>query len=151
MSRNSELAAEISRRVQRLQTSMQERGVDALVVYGNAKHAGSLRYLSGFSVDRTGWVSFGPHRDEVFVFDGAGVVVGATGDPILLIEPGHMVDVDIPIADWRGGGLTPGGGGGLSGPGVAQALAELGPVRRVGVEPLDRIPAPLYLGICATR
>lgn len=147
MSRSSELYDEIARRVKTLQATMQTRGLDALVVYGNAKHAGSLRYLSGYAVDRTGWVSFGASRDEVFVFDGAGVVVGASGDPILLIEPGHMVDVDIPITDWRGGGLTPGGGGGLSGAGVAQVLAELGPVQRVGIEPFDRIPAGLYLGI----
>lgn len=147
MSTRSELAAEIAARVTRLQATMRDRGLDALVVYGNAKHAGGLRYLSGYSVDRTGWVSYGPGRDEVFVFDGAGVVVPASGDQVLMIEPGHMVDVDIPIADWRGGGLTPSGGGGLSGAGVASVLSDLGPHARVGIEPFERIPAPLYLDI----
>jgi Xaa-Pro aminopeptidase len=139
-------AAEIDRRVAVLQASMREHDLDGLVVYGNSKHAGSLRYLTGYSVDRTGWVSFGPTREEVFVFDGAGVVVPASGSPVLMIEPGHMVDVEIAVADWRGGGLTPAGGGGLSGPGVAQVL-EPGSMKRIGIEPFDRIPAPLYLGI----
>ena len=126
---------------------MQADRFDALIVYGNTKMGGSLRYLSGFFVDRTGWVSLGPSREDLFIFDGAALVVPTAGEPILLIEPGHMITSTAITSDVRGGGLTGGGEDGLTPKGVADALNELGATGRVGVETWDRFPAPLYLGI----
>ena len=108
---------------------------------------GSLRYLSGFFIDRTGWVSLGPSSDDLFIFDGAALVVPAAGEPILLIEPGHMITSTAITSEVRGGGLTGGGEDGLTPRGVAKALNELGAAGRVGVVTWDRFPAPLYLGI----
>ena len=141
------LKAEIDGRVARVQAAMRDEGFDALIAYGNTKAGGSLRYLSGYFVDRTGWVSMGPHREDLFIFDAAGVVIPASGDPVLLIEPGHMVTA-IPVTeDVRGGGLTGGGSDGLTPAGVASVLRELGTTGKVGIETWDRFPAPLYLGM----
>ena len=101
---------------------MQADRFDALIVYGNTKMGGSLRYLSGFFVDRTGWVSLGPSREDLFIFDGAALVVPTAGEPILLIEPGHMITSTAITGDVRGGGLTGGGEDGLTPKGVADAL-----------------------------
>lgn len=60
MGSNDGLRQEIAGRIPRVQAAMQEEGIDALIVYGNTKAGGSLRYLTGYFVDRTGWVSFGP-------------------------------------------------------------------------------------------
>jgi Xaa-Pro aminopeptidase len=147
MAPNAELKADISRRVANVQAAMRDEGFDALVVYGNTKAGGSLRYLTGYFVDRTGWVSFGPTRDDVFVFDAAGVVVPASGDPILLIEPGHMITATPITDDVRGGGLTGGGTEGLTPGGVAGVLKELAATGKVGIETWHRFPAPLYLGM----
>ena len=76
------LKAEIDGRVARVQAAMRDEGFDALIAYGNTKAGGSLRYLSGYFVDRTGWVSMGPHREDLFIFDAAGVVIPASGDPV---------------------------------------------------------------------
>lgn len=141
------LRDEIARRVAAVQAAMGAEGLDAVIAYGNTKAAGSLRYLSGYFVDRTGWVSFGPSRDDVFIFDAAAVLVPASGDPILLIEPGHMVSVVPETEDVRGGGLTGGGDDGLTPNGVAGALREVGATGRVGIETWDRFPARLFLGM----
>jgi Xaa-Pro aminopeptidase len=141
------LKQDIAGRVSRVQASMRDQGFDALIVYGNTKAGGSLRYVTGYFVDRTGWVSFGPTRDDIFIFDAAGVVVPASGDPVLLIEPGHMITAIPQTDDVRGGGLTGGGTEGLTPAGVAGALNELGTTGRVGIETWDRFPAPLYLGL----
>jgi Xaa-Pro aminopeptidase len=147
MASDPRLKEDIGRRVRAVQAAMVEQGLDAVIVYGNTKAGGSLRYLSGYFVDRTGWVSFGPTRDEVFVFDAAAVVVPASGDPILLIEPGHMITATPETDDVRGGGLTGGGDDGLTPGGVARVLRELGATGRVGIETWDRFPARLYLGM----
>jgi Xaa-Pro aminopeptidase len=147
MSAPSRLRAEIAERVARVQAAMRAEGFDALVVYGNTKAGGSVRYLSDYYVDRTGWVSLGPTRDDSFVFDGAGVVVPASGHPVLLIEPGHMVSVVPAIPDYRGGGLTGGGATGLTPRGVAGVLRDFGATGRVGLETWHRFPAPLYVGL----
>ena len=141
------LKIEIRARVERLQAAMATAGFDALIVYGNAKAKGSLTYLSGYFVDRTGWVSNGPTRDDVSIFDGAAVVVPARGEPVLLIESGHMVDLQ-PSIEFRGGGLTAGGGGGLTGSAVADVLGSAS-VARVGLENWDRFPLSLYLSMQA--
>jgi Xaa-Pro aminopeptidase len=141
------LKGEVDGRVARVQAAMRDEGFDALIVYGNTKAGGSLRYLSGYFVDRTGWVSMGPNREDIFIFDAAGVVVPASGSPILLIEPGHMVTVIPETEDVRGGGLTGGGSDGLTPDGVASVLNELGATGKVGIETWDRFPAPLFLGM----
>jgi Xaa-Pro aminopeptidase len=147
MSPEDPLRTEIANRVGRVQEAMKAQGFDALVVYGNTKAGGSVRYLSDYYVDRTGWVSLGPTGDDSFIFDAAGVVVPATGDPVLLIEPGHMVSVIPAIDDFRGGGLTGGSSQGLTPIGVCNLLRELGATGRVGLETWHRFPAPLYLGL----
>jgi Xaa-Pro aminopeptidase len=147
MATGDRLRQDIGERVARVQDAMQRAGLDALVVYGNTKAGGSLRYLTGYFIDRTGWVSLGPTRDDVFIFDGAGVVVPASGDPVLLIEPGHMITATPVTADVRGGGLTGGGEDGLTPDGIASVLSGSGATGRVGIETWDRFPAPLYLGL----
>jgi Xaa-Pro aminopeptidase len=138
---------EVARRVADVQSRLREDGLDALIVYGNTKASGGLRYLTNYYVDRTGWVSLGPSRDDIFIFDGAGVVVPAQGDPVLLVEPGMFVDVEPVTEDWRAGGLTPHGADGLTSEGVAAVLREMSATSHVGIENWDRLPAPLYLGL----
>jgi Xaa-Pro aminopeptidase len=115
-------------------------------VYGNTKVVGSYRYLSGNFLDRCGWVSHGPTRDEVTIFDGAAVLVPQSGDPVLLLEPGQMFDQPQYLSDVRGGGLGAGTGG-LTSKGVVDVLAEFDARDRVGIETWDRFPAPLYIGL----
>ena len=98
------------------------------------------------SIAPAGFLS-GPSREELFIFDGAAVVVPGVGEPILLIEPGHMITSTAFTRDVRGGGLTGGGEDGLTPKGVADVLSEFGATGRVGIETWDRFPAPLYLGI----
>jgi Xaa-Pro aminopeptidase len=140
------LAGELVDRVRRAQERMSAEGFSALIVYGNTKVVGSYRYLSGNFLDRCGWVSQGPTRGDVTIFDGAAVVVPRTGDPVLLLEQGQMLDQPQFLADVRGGGLG-GGTAGLTPRGVFEVLAELDASDRVGIETWDRFPAPLYLGL----
>jgi Xaa-Pro aminopeptidase len=139
-------AAELTARVRRAQHRMQEQGFSALIVYGNTKVVGSYRYLSGNFLDRCGWVSQGPTRDEVTIFDGAAVLIPQSGDPILLLEPGQMFDQPQYLADVRGGGLG-GGTAGLTPKGVVDVLAGFDASDRVGIETWDRFPAPLYVSL----
>jgi Xaa-Pro aminopeptidase len=139
-------AAELTNRVRRAQDKMSREGLSALIVYGNTKVIGSYRYLSGNFLDRCGWVSQGPSRSDVTIFDGAAVVVPRTDDPVLLLEPGQMFDQPQFLADVRGGGLG-GGTAGLTPRGVFDVLQELEARDRVGIETWDRFPAPLYLGL----
>ena len=140
------MAEELIDRVRRAQDTMSQEGFSALIVYGNTKVVGSYRYLSGNFLDRCGWVSQGPSRSEVTIFDGAAVVVPRTGDPVLLLEPGQMFDQPQFLADVRGGGLG-GGTAGLTPRGVFDVLHELDARDRVGIETWDRFPAPLYIGL----
>src|SRR5688500_6088723 len=89
---NPRVADELTTRVRLAQEKMSEEGFSALIVYGNTKVVGSYRYLSGNFLDRCGWVSQGPARNDVTIFDGAAVVVPQTGDPVLLLEPVQMFD-----------------------------------------------------------
>jgi Xaa-Pro aminopeptidase len=141
-----ELADELTARVAAAQERMSEEGFSALIVYGNTKVVGSYRYLSGNYLDRCGWVSQGPTRSEMTIFDGAAVVVPQLGDPVILLEPGQMFDQPQFLADVRGGGLG-GDTAGLTPQGVFDVLNELDAHERVGIETWDRFPAPLYLGI----
>jgi Xaa-Pro aminopeptidase len=143
---NSEFSTDLTSRVQRAQERMTQDGISALLVYGNTKVVGSYRYLSGNFLDRCGWVSTGPTRRDVIIFDGAAVVVPRVGDPVLVLEPGQMFDQTQYLADVRGGGLD-GGTGGLTPRGVSDVLEELEATDRVGIETWDRFPAPLYLGL----
>ena len=139
-------AAELTARVRRAQDRMSADGFSALIVYGNTKVVGSYRYLSGNFLDRCGWVSQGPTRNDVTIFDGAAVLVPQAGDPVLLLEPGQMFDQLQFLADVRGGGLG-GGTAGLTPRGVFEVLSEFDARDRVGIETWDRFPAPLYLGL----
>jgi Xaa-Pro aminopeptidase len=143
---NPRLADELTTRVRLAQGKMSEEGFSALIVYGNTKVVGSYRYLSGNFLDRCGWVSLGPTRSDVTIFDGAAVVVPQSGDPVLLLEPGQMFDQPQYLADVRGGGFG-GVTGGLTPRGVFDVLKELDAHERIGIETWDRFPAPLYLGI----
>ena len=140
------LSNELTTRVRLAQEKMSEEGFSALIVYGNSKVVGSYRYLSGNFLDRCGWVSQGPTRNDVTIFDGAAVVVPQVGDPVLLLEPGQMFDQPQFLADVRGGGLG-GGTAGLTPQGIFDVLRELDAYKRIGIETWDRFPAPLYLGI----
>ena len=50
---------EVKRRIAAATAVMRERSYDALIVYGDNKVRGSLRYLTDYFPDRAGWVSLG--------------------------------------------------------------------------------------------
>ena len=62
------LQAEIDRRLAKTRQMMAEREYDALIVYGNNKLSGSLRYLTDYFPDRAGWISLTP--TETAIVDG---------------------------------------------------------------------------------
>ncbi len=51
------LCDEVATRVRHVQSAIRQEGFSALLVYGNNKISGSLRYLTGYWPDRAGWDS----------------------------------------------------------------------------------------------
>lgn len=137
---------EVAERLDRARSELDRRGLDALIVYGNNKMNGSLRYLSGYWPDRGGWLATGPHRDRIKIFDAATLVVPRHGEPVLVLDKGQLLDRDACIAATTASGF----GGELSeAPSepetVANLLRDAGAVGRVGIETWDKFPAPFYL------
>jgi Xaa-Pro aminopeptidase len=124
---------------------METAGYSALLVFGNNKLYGSLRYLSGFFPDRAGWVSIGPN--DILLFEGAVLVVPASGEPLLLVEPGLTLREQPCIENVSVGSFTSGAEVGLTVQNLVGALAELEIDGTVGIETWERFPAPLYLGL----
>lgn len=115
------------------------------MVYGNTKIDGALRYLSGYWPDRGGWLSYGPDRKRISIFDAATLVVPADAEPVLVFDKGQLLDRE---ACTERTTLSSFGGALAEQPSVAAAIAQLvgqKPDGRVGIETWDKFPAPLYL------
>ena len=69
---------EIGKRLARVRTATRQKSYDALIVYGDNKVRGSLRYLTECFPDRAGWVSLGP--TETYLFEGAAFVLSKDGE-----------------------------------------------------------------------
>jgi len=136
---------EIAARVDRARERMREEGLAALLVFGDNKLYGSLRYLSGYFPDRAGWVSLGER--DVYVFEGAMLVLPASGEPVLLVDPGLTLCQVPCTARVSVGSLASSGEEGLTAANVVDALGPLGADDRVGIEMWERFPAALYLDV----
>jgi hypothetical protein len=124
---------------------MEERGYAALLVFGNNKLYGSLRYLSGYFTDRAGWISLGP--DDVYLFEGAVLVVPLEDEPVLLVDPGLTL-CQVPCTkEVSVGSLTSSADVGLTPSNLARTLSRFVTGGEVGIETWERFPAPLYLGL----
>lgn len=138
---------EIDQRIEKTRRAMEERGYGALVVYGDNKVFGSLRYLTDYFPDRAGWVSLDP--TETYLFEGAALVLPIKGEPVLLLDLGLIFGKEVCTENVLAGGLSPKRGEGLSPKNIAEILKKAGVKAdaKVGIETWDRFPAPLYLGL----
>lgn len=139
------LCEEVAARIERARQEMRRSGYSALIVYGNTKINGSLRYLSGYWPDRGGWLASGPRRSDIKIFDAATLVVPLSGEPVLVLDKGQLLDREACTKN-----ATMSGFGELSGlPSeartIARVLVDSGDTDRVGIETWDKFPAPLYL------
>ena len=141
----SVLWKEIDGRIEKTREVMKQRGYDALVIYGNNKVYGSLRYLTDYFPDRAGWTSLGPR--ETYLFEGAALVVPFAGEPVLLLDPGMMPGKEICVKNVQAGGFSVARGVGLSGKNIAGILKESKATGKVGIETWDRFPTPIYIAL----
>jgi Xaa-Pro aminopeptidase len=140
------LCKEIEGRIEKTRAVMEERGYDALLVYGNNKVVGSIRYLTDYFPDRAGWISLGTGRP--YLFEGAVFAITIKGEPVLLLDPGLIADKRICAKTvLKSEGLSAEAGEGLSPKNIAQILEKAGATGKVGIETWDRFPAPVYLGM----
>lgn len=146
MNARAALLGEIERRIRDTQKQMLARGMDLLIVYGNNKLVGSLRYLTDYFADRAGWISLA--RDHVEIVDGAAALLTPETGPVLLVDPGLMPTREICVSEIVGGdGFSAKAGDGLSLKNLQAVIAGAGTVRRVGIETFDKFPAPLLTGL----
>lgn len=142
------LAEEIPSRIARVRARMAENGYDALLVYGNNKVNGSLRYVSGYFPDRGGWLATGPSRADITIFDAATLVLPLEGEPVLVFDKGQLLDREAGIATTSVNGF---GGELAQQPPVPEYVAQLlqreRPVSRIGIETWDKFPAPFFFGL----
>ena len=137
------LQAEIDRRLAKTRQMMAEREYDALIVYGNNKLSGSLRYLTDYFPDRAGWISL--TRTETAIVDGGAVFITQKDEPALLVDPGLMPTREVCVPRILAGeGFSAKKGDGLSVENLEMLILDAGNVRRVGIETFDKFPAPLY-------
>jgi Xaa-Pro aminopeptidase len=137
------ICKEIELRVEKTRAMIETRGYDALVVFGDNKVCGSLRYLTDYFPDRAGWISTGPH--ETYLFEGAAFVLPLKGEPVLMLDPGLMPGKEICVEKLSAGGFSVAEGVGLSGRNIAAYLSGTKEPKRIGIETYDRFPLPLYL------
>ena len=143
------LQAEIDRRLAKTRQMMAEREYDALIVYGNNKLSGSLRYLTDYFPDRAGWISL--TRTETAIVDGGAVFITQKDEPALLVDPGLMPTREVCVPRIVAGeGFSAKKGDGLSVENLEMLILDAGNVRRVGIETFDKFPAPLYAGMRET-
>ena len=143
------LQAEIDRRLAKTRQMMAEREYDALIVYGNNKLSGSLRYLTDYFPDRAGWISLTP--TETAIVDGGAVFITQKDDPALMVDPGLMPTREVCVPRIVAGeGFSAKKGDGLSVENLEMLILDAGNVRRVGIETFDKFPAPLYAGMRET-
>jgi len=139
----STVCAEIESRLRAARGAMVAKGYSALIVYGNNKLVGSLRYLTGFFPDRAGWISLG--RDEIFLFEGAALVLPIDHEPVLLVEPGLTLAQEPCISDVRVGSFTSSSSQGLTPRNLAGVLKDASVSGTVGIETWEKFPVPLWL------
>lgn len=140
------LKNEICDRVRKTKDQMRECGYDLLIVYGNNKIYGSLRYLTDYFPDRAGWISLA--GDESYIVEGAAAVLSPEDDPVLLVDPGLMPTREVCVDRIMGGdGFAAKKGDGLSVENLAGLIADVGSVSRIGIETWDKFPLPLYLDL----
>jgi len=137
------LYQEIDRRIEKTKEMMEKKGYNALVVFGDNKVCGSLRYLTDYLPDRAGWISLGPR--ETYLFEGAGLFIPLAGDPVLLLEPGLMPTTEVHVKKVLAGGFSVKKGEGLSGQTIATLMKEYNATARLGIESWDRFPVPIFL------
>lgn len=137
-----QLVAEFAHRHAAVRSAMAAAGFSALLVYGDNKLYGSLRYLTGIFPDRGGWISLTPNT--LCVFEGALVLVPLEGDPTLLLEPGLTIAQEPFIADVRAGSLKSSPDQGLTPRSLVAVIREKVRSGVVGVETWDRFPTGLY-------
>ena len=143
------LQAEIDRRLAKTRQMMAEREYDALIVYGNNKLSGSLRYLTDYFPDRAGWISL--TRTETAIVDGGAVFITQKDEPALMVDPGLMPTREVCVQRIVAGeGFSAKKGDGLSVENLEMLILDAGNVRRVGIETFDKFPAPLYVGMRET-
>lgn len=142
------LCRDIDERIQKAKDQMEQKGYDALVVYGNNKVYGSLRYLTDYFPDRAGWVSF--DLDDVYLFDGAALVVTQNTEPVLMLERGLVLGKEICTTKVISGAWGAAKESGLTAKNVANLLHEAEATGIVGIETWERFPAPLYLDLVET-
>src|SRR5205807_895236 len=136
---HSQLRNEIAQRLGRVQARMREQSYDALIVYGDNKVRGSLRYLTDYFPDRAGWVSLS--ATETYLFEGAAFVLSSGGEGVLLCDPGLTPSKEVIAGTVVTGGFAASKEVGLSASYVRRLLTEWN-ARNVGIETWDRFPAP---------
>jgi Xaa-Pro aminopeptidase len=145
LEKHSLLQAEVSNRLNAARSAMAAAGFSALLVYGDNKLYGSLRYLSGVFPDRAGWIS--PTADIRFVFEGGLVLLPIHGEPTLLLEPGLTLAQEPCIADVRAGGLGSTPDQGLTPQTLVNLIRDKVPRGVIGIEALYRFPTGLYVAL----
>ncbi len=139
------LQTEVSNRLDAARSAMAKSGFSALLVYGDNKLYGSLRYLSGVFPDRAGWIS--PTGDTRFIFEGGLVLLPIEGEPTLLLEPGLTLAQESCIADVRAGGLGSTPDQGLTPRTLVNLIREKVPSGVIGIEAWYRFPTGLYAAL----
>ena len=130
---------EIKGRVAATKKKMTELGYDALIVYGNNKVLGSLRYLTDYFPDRCGWTSIS--ANETYLFDGAAFLLPSNGDNYLLLDRGMVLGKEVVADNVLSGGFE--SGDGLDAITLSRLLQSYRNVKTVGIETWDRFPYPL--------
>jgi len=143
LDKRAALYKEIDERIEKSKEEMKKRGYDGLVVYGDNKVCGSLRYLTDYFPDRAGWISLGP--DKTYLFEGAAFVIPLQGEPVLMLDPGLLPGKEIHSKKMNAGGFSISEGAGLSGKNIIQLLSNGKNPVKIGIESYDRFPLPLYL------
>jgi Xaa-Pro aminopeptidase len=145
VSTHDQLQAEVTHRHAAARSAMAAAGFSALLVYGDNKLYGNLRYLSGIFPDRAGWVSL--TSNTRYVFEGALVLLPLDGEPSLLLEPGLTIAQEPCIADVRAGSLKSSPDQGLTPRSLVNLVAERVPSGVIGIETWDRFPTGLYTAL----
>jgi len=141
---HSLMQKEIRQRLGSVLAAMREKSYDALIVYGDNKVRGSLRYLTDYFPDRAGWVSLS--ATETYLFEGAAFVLSKEGEGVLLCDPGLTPSKEVFADRVVTGGFAASKEVGLSA-WYLEGLLKDWKARNIGIETWDRFPAPLYLDL----
>jgi Xaa-Pro aminopeptidase len=148
MTAHDVLRQEVNSRVERTQKLMRERGYDVLIVYANNKLNGSVRYLTDYYPDRTGWISLSPKVSDIM--DGAAALLTQSGSVTLFVDAGLHASRDVCVDKIvSGDGFVAKTGDGLSTKNLKAYLDGVGNIKTVGIETFSKFPAPLFLDLKA--